>query len=90
MWYITYVIRNQPNPTTMTNDSYQMYHETLPKGSYMILTELPMQLWQYVESSEFRMQDGTQYIPTSVVKEFLTAQQWRELESEVTTLMVTE
>lgn len=74
----------------MTNDAYQLYHKTLPNGSYMILTELPLQLWSYVESSGFTMKDGTQFIPTSAVKEVLTVSQWRELASEVTTHIVTD
>lgn len=66
---------------------------TLPAGAYMTWPTLPetlrgaMSLGQYDPHPMVFTVDGTEFISTSVVKEWLTEQQWRQLSSEVITYM---
>lgn len=69
---------------------------SLPPDSYMIWEELPEWIQTLMSPGRNELHpavisvNDVNYIPTSVVKEWLTPRQWRVLASEVTTLMVTE
>ena len=63
---------------------------TLPSGSYMQLTDIKAYSWVNgveikVKKEDCILYENFNFVPTSIIKSQLTEQQWRTMQSMVTT-----
>lgn len=63
---------------------------TLPSGSFMQLVDIKAYSWETglelkINKDECVLIENFNFVPTSIIEPQLTVQQWREMQSKVTT-----